>query len=92
MGIRIPAHPLPRMLVEALGEPLTATSANVSGEKDPLTVEELSPGVLSQVALVVDGGRVKGVPSTVVDFTGEIPRILREGFIPTEELEELLHG
>ena len=92
VGVRIPSHPLPRMLVEALGEPLTATSANVSGERDPLTVEELPPDLVAQVALVVDGGRVGGVPSTVVDFTGDAPRVLREGAISLGELEETIHG
>ncbi len=92
VGVRIPRHPLPRMLVEALGEPVTATSANVSGERDPLTVRELPPEILSQVDLVVDGGRVLGVPSTVVDFTGRSPRILREGAVPARELEESFYG
>ncbi len=92
IGVRIPDHPLPRALVEALGEPITATSANISGERDPLAVEELSPLLLSQVELVVDGGKVLGIPSTVVDLTGEGLRVLREGAISARELEEYVHG
>ncbi len=92
VGVRIPQHPLPRMLVEALGEPVTATSANVSGERDLLTVAELPSELLEGVKLVINGGRVKGVPSTVVDLTGERPRILREGALSSRELEEIFHG
>ncbi|RLD96653.1 MAG: threonylcarbamoyl-AMP synthase [Aquificota bacterium] len=92
VGVRVPQHPIPRMLVEALGEPVTATSANVSGERDPLTVADLPPRLLEEVKLVVDGGKARGVPSTVVDFTGDSPRILREGVISSRKLEEIFYG
>ena len=92
VGVRVPGHPLPRMVVEALGEPITATSANVSGGEDPLTVEELPGSILSKVALVVDGGRVPGVPSTVVDLTRGTLRVLRGGVLSVEEVEEAAYG
>ncbi len=92
VGVRVPNHPLPRALVRALGEPLTATSANLSGGKDPVTISELPGELVEGVDLVVDGGRVPGLPSTVVDCTGDILKVLREGAVSKAELEGILHG
>ena len=88
----MPNHPLPRALVEALGKPLTATSANLSGGKDPTTIAELPRELVKEVDVVVDGGKVLGVPSTVVDCTGEVLKVLREGVVSRAELEGILNG
>ena len=92
VGVRMPNHPLPRALVEALGKPLTATSANLSGGKDPTTIAELPRELVKEVDVVVDGGKVLGVPSTVVDCTGEVLKVLREGVVSRAELGEILNG
>ncbi len=92
VGVRIPYHPLPRALVETLGEPLTATSANISGGKDPVTIAELPRELVEGVDVVVDGGKVPGLPSTVVDCTGEVLKVLREGVVSRAELEGILNG
>ena len=93
IALRIPPIAWLRDLVRDLGEPLTATSANLSGEaglSDPNEVRRLFDG---QVDLIVDSGPSPGgTPSTIVDLTGERPRILREGRIPAARIEALLRG
>ncbi len=91
IGLRLPSPSWLRELVRQLACPLTATSANISGEKensDPAEVVELFQG---RVDLIVDGGKTPGsLPSTVVDLTRERPIILREGVIPSSALKKYL--
>jgi L-threonylcarbamoyladenylate synthase len=78
IGVRIPAHDLALGIIRGFDSPITATSANVSGEKDPV-----SPGeVRVPYDLLVDGGSLPGVPSTVVDLVER--RILRRGVLADE--------
>jgi len=93
IAVRIPPLAWLRGLVRELGEPLTATSANLSGEKelaDPAEVKALFEG---KVDLIIDSGPAPGGrPSTVIDLSGETPKVLREGAIPAERIEALLRG
>jgi L-threonylcarbamoyladenylate synthase len=93
IALRIPPLGWLRDLVRELGEPLTATSANLSGEgelADPDEVRRLFDG---QVDLVIDAGPAPGgAPSTIVDLTRERPRVLREGRVPAARIEALLRG
>jgi len=80
VGVRIPHYIFTTKLVSGLGFPLAATSANVSGEQAPNNVSELDERVSERVAVVVDGGPTRWKRgSTVIDFTLEKPKILREG-------------
>lgn len=65
IGIRIPAHPLACRLIAEFDSPITATSANLHGAKDPVTPDECT----IDRDLLIDGGRLPGTPSTVVDLT-----------------------
>ena len=85
IGVRIPAHDLALGIIRGLDSPITATSANISGEKDPVSPEE----VRVPYDLLVNGGALSGLPSTVVDL-GE-KRILRKGAL-AEEVEIYLRG
>lgn len=81
IGIRIPAHPVARAVVEALGGPMITASVKDDDEvveytTDPELIEERYG---RDVALVIDGGMGDNVPTTVVDLTGDEPEILREG-------------
>lgn len=81
IGIRIPAHPVARAVVEALGCPMITASVKDDDEvveytTDPELIEERYGG---EVSLVIDGGMGNNVPTTVVDLTGDEPEILREG-------------
>ena len=65
-------------MLERVGA-VAATSANRHGDRDPRTVADVAPEIIAGVAEVVDGGPVPGTPSTVIDFTGTEPVVLREG-------------
>jgi L-threonylcarbamoyladenylate synthase len=71
--IRMPAHELALQLITKFDAPITATSANLHGAKDPVTPAECNV----PYELLIDGGRLSGTPSTVVDLTEK--RILRAG-------------
>ena len=73
IGIRVPANPLALRLITEFDTPITATSANLHGAKDPVTPEECT----IQRDLLIDGGRLPGTPSTVVDLTTKT--IIRPG-------------
>ena len=90
IGVRCPAHPVPLALSRQLG-PIATTSANRHGEPPITSAADLAEA-LSAVALVLDSGECAGVASTVVDATGETPRLLREGAISWREIESAAHG
>ena len=86
IGIRCPDHPLVRSLCRRVG-PLATTSANRHGEPTPDSAAAVAFALAgSGVALVLDGGLCAGTPSTVVDLTGEQPRVLREGAVAEIDL------
>ena len=91
VGVRVPSDPDLRALLSDVGA-LLVTSANAHGEP---TAQAPGP-ILAQLAgrpdAVVDGGERSGVPSTVVNCHVDPPRVEREGAIPTEQIEEALHG
>jgi L-threonylcarbamoyladenylate synthase len=69
------------------------TSANLSGQPSPLTADEVYAQFGDKVDFIIDGGRCSGgKESTIVDVTGEVPVILREGAISGEELRRVYHG
>ncbi|MDD1696259.1 MAG: threonylcarbamoyl-AMP synthase [Methanoregula sp.] len=73
IGIRMPAHDVALQIIERFDAPITATSANLHGAKDPQTPEECTV----PRELFIDGGRLPGTPSTVIDLTKKI--IIRKG-------------
>lgn len=90
LGIRMPDHEFARMLLRATG-PLATTSANVSGQSNPLTAQDVMDQLGGKVDLIIDGGACPGgVPSTVVDCTKTKPVILRLGTISQKEIENAL--
>jgi L-threonylcarbamoyladenylate synthase len=84
VGLRVPAGPAVRDVLEAYGEPLYATSANPSGQPAPKGIEGVDPNVSGAVDLVVEGGPGTGEASAVVDLSGGQVRLLRA----TTELTE----
>jgi L-threonylcarbamoyladenylate synthase len=90
IGVRIPDHPVALALLRKTG-PLAVTSANLSGQDNTSTAQEVMKQLDGRVHLVIDGGRTPGgVPSTVVDCTGKEPLILREGPITEEHIRAAL--
>lgn len=91
IGVRLPAFSWLRELVKEANFPLTATSANISGEKEISHSEKIIDIFWGKVELIVDGGDTQRTqPSTVLDLTSEKPKILREGAIPTSKLKRYL--
>lgn len=79
LAVRIPGHPMLRALLYRVG-PLTGTSANRHGHPACVEPDAALASLVGSPDLVLDGGRTPGgVPSTVVDLTGDAPRVLREG-------------
>lgn len=92
IAVRIPAHPVAIALIKGVGMPIVGTSANVSGRPSALTAGEVFSQFSDRIDLVIDGGRCPGgIESTIVDITGEVPRLLRPGAISREELERVCH-
>ncbi len=90
VAIRVPAHPFPVALARGLGAPIVGTSANLSGRPSPLSADEVNRQLGDTIELIIDGGRCPGgMESTVVDVTGEVPVVLREGAISKEELRQV---
>lgn len=90
VAIRIPAHLIPVALIKGLGTPIVGTSANLSGKPSALTAEEVCAQFGDGIDLVIDGGRCSGgKESTIIDVTGKIPVVLREGAIGRKELEQI---
>ena len=91
VSLRIPGNETARAVVEAAGLPVTAPSANPSGAPSPLTAAEVAAGLGSHVALIVDGGRAAdSLGSTLLDLSGETPRLLRAGVVSTEAIEDVI--
>lgn len=91
VGIRVPDNDMTLELLRLCKFPLTGTSANLSGEPSTVTFSEVMDAFDGRIDCAVDGGDcVGGVPSTVIDMTGETPRILRQGGLPRDAIEAVL--
>jgi L-threonylcarbamoyladenylate synthase len=85
IGVRVPDFDGPGAeVLERMGA-VVATSANHPGGRDPKRLDEVPDDIRAGAAALVDGGELPGSPSTVIDLTGEKPRILRDGALPAEE-------
>ena len=90
VAVRIPDHPVPLALIRGLGSPIVGTSANLSGKPSPVTAEEVREQLGDEVDLIIDGGRCPGgTESTVLDVSGKVPALIREGAIPRAEIAKL---
>ncbi|MBI4694071.1 MAG: threonylcarbamoyl-AMP synthase [Gammaproteobacteria bacterium] len=91
VGLRCPAHPLARALLAAARDAgiagLAAPSANRFGRISPTSAADVAAELGTRVALILDGGRCEvGIESTIVDVTGDVPRLLRPGMIDADRL------
>jgi len=91
VGVRVPNCPLCREVARRVGGLIVGTSANISGRESPVTVQEAMFQLGERVDLYVDAGPAPlGKASTVVDIRGARPRLVREGPIPWEKIQEAL--
>ena len=91
VGVRLPGSKEVRELVRECGGRLTATSANPSGSEAAKSAADVSEYFATGLDLIVDGGEVTATqPSTIIDVTGSVPRLLREGAVSRNEIEGAL--
>jgi L-threonylcarbamoyladenylate synthase len=91
LAVRVPAHPLAARLLAAVGRPVAAPSANLSGRVSPTTAAHVLDGLDGRIAAVIDGGACAvGLESTVLDLSGPVPMLLRAGGVSLETLRDLL--
>ncbi len=91
IGVRMPNHPAALALIHLAG-PLAVTSANLSGQANACSADEVMAQLGGRIAMILDGGRTPGgAPSTVVDCSGAEPVVLRPGPISLEEIENVIH-
>ena len=89
IGVRVPQLRGAALRIVTRAGAVAATSANVHGGPDPRRLDEVPEEIRSE-AVLIDGGELPGTPSTVVDLTGNEPKILREGAVPAAEVFERL--
>jgi L-threonylcarbamoyladenylate synthase len=85
IGVRVPELEGTAAAVLEESGAVAATSANLHGGPDPATLAELPEEILGAAAAVVDGGELPGTASTVIDFSGPDPKVLREGAAPSAD-------
>ena len=91
VGMRCPAHPLCRAIIDAAGVPVAAPSGNTSGRPSPTTAQHMLEDMDGKIDAIVDGGPCSvGVESTIIDLTETPARLLRPGGITLEQLEAVL--
>jgi L-threonylcarbamoyladenylate synthase len=91
VGIRIPADPVVRAVLAAIGEPLVVTSANRHGQAAPIDARGVADELGDSIALILDAGRSRlAQESTVLDVTRRPPVILRQGALSRAELEAVV--
>lgn len=89
VAVRFPANETARRFIEAAGVPVAAPSANLSGKPSPTKARHVIDDMSGRIDAIIDGGCCEvGVESTIVDFTGEGPVILRPGGVTYEDLRE----
>ena len=90
IAVRMPSHKGCQRLLEVVDKPLVAPSANISKHTSPVTAEHVYNDLHGKIPLILDGGKCDGgIESTVLDVTGEVPRILRAGLITKEMIESV---
>lgn len=88
VAVRMPDHEVALAFIKACGVPVCAPSANTSTRPSPTSPMHVYDDLNGKIAAILDGGECKvGVESTVIDFVGDTPRLLRAGGMPIETLE-----
>lgn len=91
IAVRMPAHSIASKLLECVGEPLVAPSANLSGKPSSTQAKHVLDDFEGKIAAVIDGGKTDiGIESTVISLLGPVPVLLRPGSISQEAIESVL--
>jgi len=89
IALRMPNHSIPLTIIRELGKPIIGTSANISGQPNPISDMEVAVQLRDNVDLVIHGGRCTGAESTIIDVTGEKPFIIRSGAISDVTIQQV---
>jgi len=88
IAVRQPGYVVCQGVLKEVGGPLTGTSANLTGGLAPRAVADLDPAIVEGVDIIIDGGVCPyGVPSTILDVSGPVWRVLRQGPVTKEAIE-----
>lgn len=88
LAVRCPSHPVARQLIDALGRPIAAPSANASGSLSPTTPQHVAQSLGDKAGMILAGGKAQvGLESTVIDLSGDVPTLLRPGGVTLDELQ-----
>ena len=91
VGVRMPSHPVAMKLIQVSGVCVAAPSANTSGRPSPTRAEHVIEDMDGKIDMILDGGEVGiGIESTIVDLTGDVPMILRPGYITKDMLSQVV--
>jgi L-threonylcarbamoyladenylate synthase len=91
IGVRLSSHPVATALAQAVGAPITGTSANISGQPACSSAKEVLQHLGDMVDVILDGGETAGGKgSTVLDVTMDPPVVIREGMVSREQIEKCL--
>lgn len=91
VAVRFPSHPVALRLIRESGVYVAAPSANLSGRPSPTRAEHVIEDLDGRIDMILDGGPVAiGLESTIIDVSGEIPVILRPGYITKEQIARIL--
>lgn len=91
VAVRMPQHPIALALIEASTGFIAAPSANTSGRPSPTLAEHVYEDMDGRIPMILDGGLVGiGIESTIVDFSEDVPTILRPGYITLEMVKEVI--
>ena len=91
VAIRMPDHPVALQLIRAGGGYIAAPSANASGRPSPTLASHVEEDLNGRIDMIIDGGEVGiGIESTIVDLSGDVPMILRPGYVTRDMLERVI--
>ncbi len=91
VAVRIPSHPVALGLIEEVGEPIAAPSANKSGRPSPTRAEHVLEDFDGEIDAIIDSGEtLHGVESTIIDLTENPPVLVRPGALPIEDIERFI--
>ncbi len=91
IGIRVPDNKICLELMKECSAPLTSTSANIAGGANPLTIQQVMDNFGDRIDLYIDGGKSQsGTPSTVLDVSGNMPRLVRKGAIDLQSIKAII--
>ena len=93
VAVRCPDCEITRKLISLAGVPVAAPSANTSGRPSPTSAAHVIEDMTGKIEAIIDNGPCTvGVESTIIDLSGDKPRLLRPGGLPVEEVEAIIGG